>query len=201
MIGRAPAVPIEDVSLQIALTTATVEPPPVATLDGLPVTEVTVVDREDDGEAVIVCEPDIWAGVDVVAVDVTTVLFAERTPTVRIPRATVKSPAVRLEPQTPRRAKPDHLSMLRREATPPAAIAPDRLRAHLLALFKASRLSTPADLQLVGIFERVPGGVIASVAMDGDTVVIRATQGRRARPATLAVGRVRANEALVTAEV
>ncbi len=201
MIRRTPDVTVESVTLTIGVGTALVEPPPVAIVDGLPITMVDVVDLDDDGDAIVIEEPDIWASVDVVGVDLATTLFAERAPTVRIPRPTVQSPPVRLEPSKPRKARPESLQLLRREATPPAVIPADALRDHLLALFRASRLRMPADLQLVGIFERVPGGAIASVAMDGDTLVIRTASGRKPRRATLAVGRVRASEALVTVEI
>jgi hypothetical protein len=75
------------------------------------------------------------------------------------------------------------------------------LREHLLALFRASRCSSPAELQLVGIYDRVPGGAIGSVAVDGEELVLRLVRGRRARPTRLVVGRVRVTEQLVTVEI
>jgi hypothetical protein len=90
---------------------------------------------------------------------------------------------------------------MRRRPTPPGAVSQATLREHLLALFRASRCSSPSELQLVGIYDRVPGGAIGSVAVDGEELAIRLAPGRRTHPTRLVVGRVRATEQLVTVEI
>lgn len=71
----------------------------------------------------------------------------------------------------------------------------------LLALFRASGAASPRDLQLVGIYRRVPGGAIREIALDGDAVQVRVDPRRRARAATLVVGRTQNGGNLVTVEL
>jgi hypothetical protein len=115
--------------------------------------------------------------------------------------ATEASPEARIELPVIQEARPAALELMRRRPTPPGAVSKDQLRSYLLALFKASRLSSPAALELVGIYDRVPGGAIGSVAVDAGSLVIRLVPGRRARPTTLVVGRVKASQQLVTVEI
>ena len=112
------------------------------------------------------------------------------------------APEARIEPP-PIAARPPVVGGA--DATPADAARGDvskaNLRSHLLALFKASRLRRRRRLELVGIYDRVPGGAIGSVAVDAGSLVIRLVPGRRARPATLIVGRVKATQKLVTVEI
>ena len=76
------------------------------------------------------------------------------------------------------------------------------LRAHLTALFKASRCSSPSELELVGIYDRVPGGA-DRIGRHGrrDARDPARARAAAARPATLIVGRVKAHRQLVTVEI
>jgi hypothetical protein len=111
------------------------------------------------------------------------------------------APPAQLEPPPVVRARPAAVEVMRRRPTPPGDVSQAVLREHLLALFRASRCSSPSELQLVGIYDRVPGGAIGSVAVDDRDLVIRLVPGRRSRPTRLVVGRVRATEKLVTVEI
>jgi len=172
---------------------------------------VAVHELFDDGEHVVVHEPDIWETVDVVPVALAEAPFTIRAPSVRIDNATVRTmpllevtcaaPAAQPEPPPIERARPASIEVMRRRPTPPGAVSQAALREHLLALFRASRCSSPSELQLVGIYDRVPGGAIGSLAVDGDELVVRLAAGRRTRPTRLVVGRVRATEQLVTVEI
>jgi hypothetical protein len=188
-----------------------VEPPlPEVVTDELE-PAVAVQELFDDGEHVVVREPDIWETVDVVPVALAEAPFAIRAPSVRIDRATVRTmpllevtcaaPAAQLEPPPIEQARPAAVDVMRRRPTPPGVVSQAMLREHLLALFRASRCSSPSELQLVGIYDRVPGGAVGSVAVDGDDLLLRLSPGRRTRPARLVVGRVRATEQLVTVEI
>jgi len=172
---------------------------------------VAVHELYDDGDDVAVVEPDIWETVDVVPVALAEAPFTIRGPSVRIDRAQVRSmalldttcaaPQAEIELPPVLRARPAAVEVMRRRPTPPGAVSQAALREHLLALFRASRCSSPAELQLVGIFDRVPGGAIGSVAVDDRDLLIRLVPGRRSRPTRLVVGRVRATEQLVTVEI
>jgi hypothetical protein len=173
--------------------------------------EVAVRELFDDGDEVTVLEPDIWETVDVVPVALTEATFAIRAPSVRIDRAAVRTmpllevtcaaPAAAVELPPVLRSRPPAIEVMRRRPTPPGAVSQAMLRQHLLALFRASRCSSPSELQLVGIYDRVPGGAIGSVAVDDRDLLIRLVPGRRSRPTRLVVGRVRATEHLVTVEI
>jgi len=186
--------------------------PPVPELVAEPLApDVRVCELFDDGDDVVVVEPDIWETVDVVGVALVEPAFTVRAPSVRLPRAelramplietTVEAPAAALEPPPVLAARPPALDVMRRRPTPPGAVSQAVLRGHLLALFRASRCGSPSELQLVGIYDRVPGGAIGSVAVDGPDLVLRLVPGRRGRPTRLVVGRVRRTEALVTVEI
>jgi hypothetical protein len=115
--------------------------------------------------------------------------------------AVFEAPVARIEPPKIVRGRPASLELMRRRATPPGDVSKADLRTYLMALFKASRCPSPSDLTLVGIYDRVPGGAIASVAVDAESLVIRLSLGRRGRPTTLIVGRVKASQQLVTVEI
>ncbi len=189
----------------------TVEPPAVTGVATALEPEMVVQELFDDGDEVVVLEPDIWETVDVVPVALTAAPFVIRSPSVRLDPAQLRTMAMldatevaseaRIELPAIQRARPASLELMRRRPTPPGAVSKDQLRSYLLALFKASRLASPAALELVGIYDRVPGGAIASVAVDAGALVIRLVPDRRARPTTLIVGRVKASQHLVTVEI
>ncbi len=217
MIRRAAArrdgdeLEVTDADLDFAMVLSTVDPPAVTGVATALQPEIVVQELFDDGDEVVVLEPDIWETVDVVPVALADAPFVIRSPSVRLDRAelramplldaTVVAPEARISPPPIERGRPSSLELMRRQPTPPGAVSKDKLRSHLLALFKASRLGSPAALELVGIYDRVPGGAIGSVAVDGGSLVIRLVPGRRARPTTLVVGRVKASQALVTVEI
>jgi hypothetical protein len=187
-------------------------PPPVPELVATTLAPpVTVHELFDDGDDVVVLEPDIWETVDVVPVALAEAPFAIRAPSVRIDRADVRTmpllettcaaPLAQLEPPPVVRTRPAALDVMRRRPTPPGLVSQAALREHLLALFRASRCSSPSELQLVGIYDRVPGGAIGSVAVDDPDLLIRLLPGRLGRPTRLVVGRVRATDQLVTVEI
>jgi hypothetical protein len=202
---------VADADLDFAVGLRTVDPPAVTGVATALAPEVVVQELFDDGDEVVVLEPDIWETVDVVPVALADAPFVIRSPSVRIDRAELRSmplldateaaPEARIELPSIHRARPAALELMRRRPTPPGAVSKDQLRSYLLALFKASRLSSPAALELVGIYDRVPGGAIGSVAVDAGSLVIRLVPGRRARPTTLVVGRVKASQQLVTVEI
>jgi hypothetical protein len=68
-------------------------------------------------------------------------------------------------------------------------------------LYRQSGLSSPAELALIGIFERIPGGAVRAVSPHARGVVLRVDWRARAHPATLVVGKRRRDGALLTAEV
>jgi hypothetical protein len=186
--------------------------PPAPELRGAALApDVAVRELFDDGEDVVVTRPDIWETVDVVPVALAEAPFAIRAPSVRLDPARLRSmplletrcaaPPAQLEPPPVLRGRPAAVEVMRRRPTPPGAVSQAVLREHLLALFRASRCSSPSELQLVGIYDRVPGGAIGSVAVDDRDLVIRLVPGRRSRPTRLVVGRVRATEKLVTVEI
>ncbi len=189
----------------------TVEPPAVTGVAAVLEPPVNVLQLFDDGDEVVVAEPDIWESVDVVPVALADAPFAIRSPSVRLGRAelraiplldaVVAAPAVRIEPPPIATGRPAPIQVMRRRATPPGDVPTDHLRSYLLALFKASRCASPSALELVGIYHRVPGGAIASVAADTESLLIRLVPGRRGRPTTLVVGRVKASQQLVTVEI
>lgn len=217
MIRRAAArragdeLQVTDADLDFAVGLRTVEPPAVTGVATALEPAIVVQELFDDGDEVVVLEPDIWETVDVVPVALADAPFVIRSPSVRIDRAQLRAmplldatevaPEARIELPAIQPARPAVLELMRRQATPPGAVSKDQLRTYLLALFKASRLASPAALELVGIYDRVPGGAIGSVAVDGGALVIRLVPGRRARPTTLIVGRVKASQALVTVEI
>lgn len=199
-------------ALEVAAEVREVEPPPVTGVAVPLAPEVTVAELFDDGAVPVVVEPDIWETVDVLPVALVETAFTIRSPSLRIAPAQLRSmetlgdvaiaaPDARIAEPPVRKARPAAVELLRRRPTPPAAFPPAQLREHLVALFRSSRCSAPSDLTLVGIYEKVPGGAIGSVAVDGDTLVVRLVSGRRTRPATLVVGRVKATQELVTIEI
>ncbi len=217
MIRRAAArragdeLEVTDADLEFAVGLRTVDPPAVTGVATELEPEITVHELFDDGDEVVVLEPDIWETVDVVPVALADAPFAIRSPSVRLDRAELRAmplldaaevaPEARIEPPPIRSGRPASLELMRRRPTPPGAVSTDQLRSYLLALFKASRCASPAALELVGIYDRVPGGAIGSVAVDAGSLVIRLAPGRRGRPTTLIVGRVKASQQLVTVEI
>jgi hypothetical protein len=205
------ALDVTDADLGFAVTLETIDPPAVTGVAADLAPAITVRELFDDGDEVVVLEPDIWETVDVVPVALADAPFVIRSPSVRIDRAelramplldaVVEAPVARIEPPKIVRGRPTSLELMRRRATPPADVSKADLRTYLMALFKASRCASPSDLTLVGIYDRVPGGAIASVAVDAESLVIRLSQGRRGRPTTLIVGRVKASQQLVTVEI
>ena len=202
---------LTDADLWFTVDLQTVEEPPVTGVATDLEPPVTVCEPFDDGDTCVVLEPDIWETVDVVPVALADAPFVIRSPSVRIDRAerrtmplldaTCEAPAVRIEPPRVVRTRPPALQLMRRASTPPGAVSEVQLRSYLLALFKASRCTSPTALELVGIYHRVPGGAIESVAVDAGSLLIRLDPGRRGRPTTLVVGRVRASQHLVTVEI
>jgi hypothetical protein len=182
--------------------------PPQAAVDLQPQLEIHDAIAE---AAAVVVEPDIWSGVDVVPLRLVASLVAVRAPTMRI-----RTPAERtldaltvdaiardvvLTAPTARAARPAPIELCHRRATPAATVDQTWLREALLRLYRASRLTSPGDLELVGIYERVPGGAIASIALDDEGIVLRVHPNLRARPATLLVGRPRGSSELFPVEV
>jgi hypothetical protein len=200
---------VTDAEIGFSVDLETIAPPEVTGVATELAPPVVVSELFDDGDEVVVLEPDIWESVDVVPVALVDAPFAIRS--VRIDRAelrampllvtTCESPDARIALPAISARRNAAVEMMRRRATPPGDVSKADLRSHLLALFKASRCASPSDLALVGIYHRVPGGAVGSVAVDAETLVIRLAPGRRARPATLIVGRVKATEKLVTVEI
>jgi hypothetical protein len=104
-----------------------------------------------------------------------------------------------LEPS--RRAQP--AAALVRHVTPLPLESIDRafLRGCLEELFRASQAPSPADLSLVGVYDRVPIGSIAGATSTPTGLELRLRPGKGARRGVLVVGRRRSSGALVTAEV
>ena len=217
MIRRAAArrdgdeLEVTDADLDFAIVLSTVDPPAVTGVATALQPEIVVQELFDDGDEVVVLEPDIWEtrrrgarGAGRRAVRDPLAVGAPRPG-----RAARDAPAGRHRggARGPHRAAADRARppvVAGADATAADAargVSKDQLRSHLLALFKASRLGSPAALELVGIYDRVPGGAIGSVAVDAGSLVIRLVPGRRARPTTLVVGRVKASQALVTVEI
>jgi hypothetical protein len=202
---------VADAALHFAVGLRTVDPPPVTGVSTALAPEIVVRELFDDGDEVVVLEPDIWESVDVVPVALADAPFVIRSPSVRLDRAELRTmplltaeeaaPEARIDLPAITTARPAALELMRRQPTPPGAVSKDQLHTYLVALFKASRLASPAALELVGIYDRVPGGAIGSVAVDAGSLVIRLVPGRRARPTTLIVGRVKASQHLVTVEI
>jgi hypothetical protein len=210
-IAGRPDVPVDAADLAVGATVvAPPEPvpatspialePAVATADGLA------------GDPLLdVAEADLRPPVDVLPLALVESLFAIRRADLRLPvprpaamallACEVRHPEAQLEEPDVRRADPPGLRLVERSPTPAAAIPRTELRAMLVALYKASRASSPADLSLVGIYRRAPGGAIRSIALHGDRLQMQVDPRRRARPATLVVGRERAGGALISAEI
>ena len=199
----------EDLGFFVAV--GTVEPPPVVPVQVRLDPELAVVAADAEAAPIEVVEPDIWAVVDVVPVALVESMFAIRSPSLRfdLPRTEamallqtdIKAPSVRIEPTRTQRRELDVLSVQRRRPTPARRIPEQRLRTCLTSLFRASRLESPADLQVIGIYERIPGGAIASIALDGDTLMLTMRERARPRPATLVVGRARATGEVISKEI
>jgi hypothetical protein len=104
-----------------------------------------------------------------------------------------------LEPT--RRAEPT--AVLTRRARPMVLEQIDRavLRECLEELFRASGASTPDELALVGVYDRVPVGAIAGAAATPHGLELHLRPGVGARRGLLVVGRRRSSGTLVTAEV
>ena len=60
-----------------------------------------------------------------------------------------------------------------RRATPLERLPPEHVRECVTRLYRQSGLRSPAELTLVGIFERVPGGVVHAVSPQPSGVVLR----------------------------
>ena len=88
-----------------------------------------------------------------------------------------------------------------RRATPLDRLPPEHVRECVTRLYRQSGLRSPAELTLVGIFERVPGGVVHAVSPQPSGVVLRLDHRGKPRPATLVVGKRRRDGTLLTAEV
>jgi hypothetical protein len=149
--------------------------------------------------------------VDVVPVGLAGTLFAERVRAVRIPgaeihemplvTAPIRSPAARLRPPDVIGEHPERVARMFRRATPVERLPADYVRECVRRLYRQSGLSSPAELGLVGIFERIPGGAVHAVSQHPRGVVLRLDHRARAHPATLVVGKRRRDGVLVTAEV
>jgi hypothetical protein len=196
--GPVPEVRVADVPAPGAEVVAYDDPaPPTAavTLDpALGVREGVPPDPD-----VAVAEPDLWPPVDTLPLPPLAAVFALRSPPVRIetpvPRAV--GPLI----ATVARGRPKRAYLVERKPTPASSFDAVTLRAHLTRLYRASGASTPTDLQLVGIYERIPGGAIESVATTPDGAAqLRVRRGARARRGTLIVGRLRSSGALVSVE-
>jgi hypothetical protein len=191
--------------------TVRIDPPPVRV--GASDLAVEVACRRGDAPAgqVIVVEPDLWAGVDVVPVRLAESMFAIRAPSLRLGPAAVRamplldaevrSPPARIAEPAQRPAAPPLLEYLERRSTALATIPQDVLREWLRRLFRASRLSSPAELEVVGVYERVPGGAIVSIAETDAGMAIRVNPRIRPTAATLVVGRARGSSTLIPVEI
>ena len=207
----AEAVEVTAPPLVPVVTTTAVLPPPVIVRHPDLVAEVACETLADPTGHVIVLEPDIWAAVDVLPTALVAEQFAIRSRDVRFRAARVdamslltaeaRSPAVVLEPPPSAPARPAILDLVRRRATPVSDVPRELLQRWLLALYRASGAASPADLELVGAFERVPGGAIQSIAIDRGELAIRVNPGARPRAATLVVGRRRGSSDLIPVEL
>lgn len=121
-------------------------------------------------------------------------------------RATLEAPRCRsraaaLVPPAVRKGSLEPVSSIRLEPIDASTLSQERLRSLLTRLWRASGAASPGELQLVGIYPRVPGGAIGSIAQAPDgAIVLRVAPRAKARPALLAVGRRRADGALVPVE-
>jgi hypothetical protein len=88
-----------------------------------------------------------------------------------------------------------------RRATPPDRLPPEHVRECVTRLYRQSGLTSPAELALLGIFQRVPGGAVHAVTPHPHGVVLRVDWRATPRPATLVVGKRRRDGALLTVEV
>jgi hypothetical protein len=184
-----------------AVDATTVElSPPLASVPALPAEP-----------AVEVAADDLAPAADVLPLALAEPPFAIRRPAVaparprlaaaELPHAELRHPPVAVGEVPVRVARPVVLLERRCRPTPPASLAPAALRAHLTALVRRAGAANAGDLTLVGVFERVPGGAIRSVAVVEGGVQLRLDPSARPRPASLAVARRRSTGDLVTAEV
>ena len=191
--------------------TQRVDPPPVHLRDGILDVQVVCLRGDAPEGQVAVVEPDLWAGVDVVPVRLAESMFAIRSPRLVLGPAVVRSmPLLQADATTPvariaepdvRPAAPALLEYVHRAGTPLSSIPQDVLRDWLRRLFRTSRLASPGELEVVGVYERVPGGAIVSIAESEGGLAIRVNPRVRPTPATLVVGRARGSTALIPVEI
>jgi hypothetical protein len=189
----------------------TVEPPPVAGAGVAVAPGVDTATLPLDGEPIDVLGVELAPPVDVVPVRLVGSLFAERRRDVRFdpPRleamplvdAAIESPPAQPGPAEVVVQHPDRLARMFRRATPLDGLPPEHVRECVTRLYRQSGLRSPAELTLVGIFERVPGGVVHAVSPQPSGVVLRLDYRGTPRPATLVVGKRRRDGALLTVEV
>jgi hypothetical protein len=198
---------------RFAVDTRLLDAPLVATTATPLAPTVTIVDdRDDDAEphAIRMVDQDLVPLVDTVPIALVDSLVTTRTRVFAIASAarvtlplvgadTTSAPVV-LTTQATRTTLPV-LDVISRTPTPPGAFSEPTLRGYLVALFKASGLASPQDLTLIGIYERIPGGAVASVSLAAAALKIRVAAHRTPRPATLVVGRSKTHGSLITTEV
>ena len=144
---------------------------------------------------------ELAPAVDLVPVRLAGSLFAERTRQVRFdpPRleamplvdAAIESPPAQPGPAEVVVQHPDRLARMFRRATPLDRLPPEHVRECVTRLYRQSGLRSPAELTLVGIFERVPGGVVHAVSPQPSGVVLRLDyrgDAASARPSSWASG-------------
>ena len=97
MIRRAAArrdgdeLEVTDADLDFAMVLSTVDPPAVTGVATALQPEIVVQELFDDGDEVVVLEPDIWETVDVVPVALADAPFVIRSPSVRLDRAELRA--------------------------------------------------------------------------------------------------------------
>jgi hypothetical protein len=208
-LRQEPTVARADLAICVDVTTP--PEPSVATAAAALAPDVATASGLADDPPVDAVEPDLRPVVDVVADALAEPPVGVRSRGIRLEPARfaavpllaseVRAPRARVDEPPVRRGDPAALATLERAPTSPSAVPKAELQTMLLALYKASGAASPRDLALVGIYRRVPGGAIREVAMDGDRVQLRVDRRRRARAATLVVGRTQADGRLITAEI
>ena len=206
------AVDVRQAPLSPAAPPTQVVAPPVVGSEGVALApDVAVVELTDPDPAVTDVEEELRPAVDVLPTALLAQVPVQRGPDLTIRRATIRrailptttdhGAAVRLPRPEVRLGRPAALLDVRVRATPPARIGAEHLRRCLTALLRRSGAASAADLALVGVFERVPGGAVHSVTAVEGGVRLRLAPGSRPRPATLVVGRRRSTGGLVTVEL
>ncbi len=206
------ATDIRGVALTVAAPgTRVVAPPDVPTATVPLESCATVVELTDPDPPVTVVDGELRPGVDVLPTALVAPVPVQRArdlalrPVVAhaaaLPTAAVRLGTVALDRPAVRRSAPDALLEVRLRPTPPERIDPERLRRCLVALLRRSGVTSAADLTLVGVFDRVPGGAVRTVTPVDGGVRLRLRPGGRRWPATLVVGRRRSTGRLVTVEL